>query len=291
MTSNRLYLNPFHHQGPVQDLEIFFDRESDVKRVLNRVRRGASASIVGREKIGKTSFLHHVANPRVAAAHGLSPPTHLFFYVDCKRLAGLSEDDSFRQIKAVVERIVSTWAQHFITALQDIVSSTAYDWLRKACLLFEAEGIQPIVQLDDFDWLAANSCLSAVFFHGLRALTSVHNTMAYTTASRLPLIELEHEASRTAGSPFYNIFHKFELQPFSPDESRRFLVTRLESVGAAFPEIIMESLCDLSRGEPYHLQVAGACAYDIWCENGCRLSEEHWGEIKKRFGDVMAVVV
>jgi len=287
MEPEELAPNPFHHQGPIQDHRLFFGRGSDVKKVLSKLRKGQSVSVVGKEKIGKTSLLYYVSIPRVATRHGFVPHMHFFFYVDCKLLADLSENGCFRHIKAVVEKTVSMGKVHSISALDSIASSEAYHWLEQALLLFEAEGIQPIVQLDDFDCLAANACLSRRFFDNLRALLDVHDAMACLTTSRVPLVDLEREISRIAGTPFFNIFRKFELQPFNPGETRGFLVTRLNSVGAVFPEIILEFVSDLSRGEPYRLQLAGACAYKVWRENARSLSEDHCGEIKRRFDDAL----
>ena len=289
--SNRLDRNPFCHEGPVRDPAHFFDRESDVRGVLRSVRKGQSVSIVGKAKIGKTSFLQHVADPKVVERGGLSPSKCIFFYVDCTRLACLSEDDCFGQIKRIVARTVASLDGGLASALERIPLSMVYDWLEQALSLFEVEDIRPIVQLDDFDRLATNSRLSISFYQSLRALTEQNDAMLYLVTSRLPLIEMDYVESRLTlvGSPFFNIFKRWDLQPFSPGESRDFLAVRLRSVGAAFPEFILESICNWSRGEPYRLQLAGACAYDVWCEHGCRLCEEHWGEIERRFSDEMAV--
>ena len=99
--------NPFYLQGPIQDYELFFNREAYVKKVLRGLRRGQSVSVVGKEKIGKTSLLYYISHPQVAVQHGFESQTGLFFYVDCKRLADLDERDCFRQIKAVIEQTVS----------------------------------------------------------------------------------------------------------------------------------------------------------------------------------------
>ena len=279
--------SPFHHPEPIQDREGFFNRDDEVRKVLSRLRRGQSVSVVGKEKIGKTSFLRHLSHPQVATRHGFKPDAHLFFYVDCKRLADLSEDDCLRQIKTIVGKTVSKWETRSVPALESMVSSDTYHWLEQAISLLKEEDVQSVIQLDDFDQLAANGRLSLRFFEGLRALGDVHDTMAYLTMSRVPLVELQGRLPAVAGSPFFNIFRKFELQPFDPGETRRFLVARLVSVGAAFPEIILEFIYDLSGGEPHRLQLAGACAYDVWCQNAGSLCEEHCGEIEKRFNDAL----
>ncbi len=85
--------------------------------------------------------------------------------------------------------------------------------LEQALRQFEAEGIQPIVQLDDLDCWAANDHSSYTFLGNLRALVEIHTTMTYLTTSWIPLAELQDERPKIAGSPFFNIFRKFEL-PF-----------------------------------------------------------------------------
>jgi hypothetical protein len=283
--------NPFHHQGPIRDHELFFGREADVRKVLSRLRRGQSVSVVGEEKIGKTSFLHHISNPQVAAQHGLTSQTHLFFYVPCKRLAVLDESECFRQIRAIVEKTVSTCETRSVLTFENVTSSDAYYWLNQAFSLFERAGIQPIVQLDDFGFLTANTRLSLVFFGNLRALVDVYDTLAYLTTSRVRLADLERKAPRIAGSPFFNIFREYELQAFSPGTTRRFLVSRLESVGAVFPNVVVEFISDLSRGEPYRLQLGGACAYDVWFENRGSLCDRHCPEVEKRFYDALRLTL
>jgi hypothetical protein len=279
--------NPFDHQIPIRDHRLFFDRDSDVRKVLTRLQKGQSVSVVGKEKIGKTSLLHYVSTPQVATRHSFVPHMHFFFYVDCKLLADLGEDGCFRHIKAIVGKTVSTGKVPSAPALNSIASSKAYHWLEQAFFLFETQNIQPILQLDNFDWLATNARLGRRFFDNLRALSDAYDTLAFLTTSRVPLVDLEREIPRITGSPFFNIFRKFELQPFSPYETRRFLEKRLNSAGAVFRESVLEFLSDLSQGEPCRLQLAGSCAYDVWCENACSLSEEHCGEIERRFSDAL----
>jgi len=275
--------NPFHHQGPIRDPEIFFDRERDVKKVLSYLRRGQSVFLVGKEKIGKTSFLHHVSNPEVATRHGLTCQMLLFFYVDCKPLASLDEGARFSRIKAIMETEVAKEDLSLALSLECIACLTAYEWLIQAFSLFQDKHIRAIVQLDDFDELAAAVPLSIGFLSNLRALGDVR--MSYLATSRVPLFQLQGRVAENASSPFFNIFRPCDLQPFIRDESRKFLVTRLESVEAAFGDSALDFICDLGRDGPYQLQLSGACAYDVWCKHAGSLREEHFLEIEERFED------
>jgi hypothetical protein len=275
--------NPFHHQGPIRDLDAFFNREVDVRKVLARLRKGQCVSVFGKEKIGKTSFLHYVRDPQVAARHRLTLQKHLACYFDCKQWADLSEDGCFGRIKAVLEEVISDWEAP-IPVPEGAACSGAHYWLDQTLFLFDRAGIQLTLQLDDFDRLADNDRLSLRFLDNLRSLSETHDdTLTYLTTSRSPLVELQSELPRIMGSPFFDIFWDYELRSFSLGETRMFLVTRLESVGAVFPESFLKFISDLSQGEPYRLQLAGACAYDIWYENAHYLREEHLGEIERRF--------
>jgi hypothetical protein len=287
MSSMGLAVNPFCHQSPIRDRELFFGRQTGTKRVLDRLRKGQNVSVVGKSKIGKTSFLYHVSNPQVAVENRFSPQRRIFFYIDCRCLADLSRRDCLGLIKTVVEKTISTWQAGFLPAVESATSSGAYDWLDRAFSLLGREGIPSIVQFDDFDRLAANPRLSLVFLENLRALGEMHDTLAYLTASRVPLFELQGRIPRIAGSPFFNNFWQYELGPFDPKESRRFLAARLASVDAVFPEAIQGFISDLGRGEPYRLQLAGARAYALWCENADSLCEGHCEEIEKRFNDAL----
>jgi len=278
--------NPFYHQGPILDCEHFFGREADVRKVLSRLRRGQSVSVLGKERIGKTSFLYHVSSPRVVARHRLPPEKHLFIYVDCRRLVGLSEDDCFDQIRAIVEKRIANLKTCLVLVPEDAGSLDTYDWLGQVILHCERKSLQTIVQLDDCDWLAANP-ESRSFLDKLRALVRPHSTMAYLTTSRVPLVELGAKVPHIAGSPFFNIFWTHELQPFDPNQSHRLLVTRLESVGVVFPEVMLACISDLGQGEPYRLQLVGACAYDVWCKNGGGLCEDDHGRIEKQFNNAL----
>ena len=138
-----------------------------------------------------------------------------------------------------------------------------------------------------FRWLAGNDQLSLLFFGSLRALASTYDALIYLATSRIPLGDLERKAPRIAGSPFFEIFRQYELQPFGPDEARRFLLTRLASVGAIFPVVILERISDLTGGQPHQLQRAGARVCDLWCEKTGGLDERHLKEVEVLVREVL----
>jgi hypothetical protein len=280
MTPTRFAPNPFYYRGPIQRRELIVQSNSFVRRVLKRLQRGQSVSVVGKEKTGKTSFLYYTATPEVAVRHGFAPQMHLFFYVACKPMGKLSKEECFVQIKETIEQTVSAWETRSVSGIQNLSISDAYRWIEEALWLLVQQGIQPIIQLDDLECLATTNREGYTFLGNLRALAEIHS-VAYLTASQVSLVELQRDP-KIAGSPFFNIFREYELQFFAPHHSHKFLMERLASVGADFPENIREFILS-QEDDPYRFQLAAACGYDVWCENEGCLQEEHLEEVKKRF--------
>lgn len=271
--------NPFRHQDPIRDRDVFFNRDADVREVLTRLRKGQNVSVIGKEKADRTSFLLQVSDPQAAARHGLVLQDHLFCYLDCKQLADLGDDDRFGRIKAALEKVISDWEAP-IPVPEDIAGSDAYYWLDQTLFLFDRAGIQLTLQLDDFDRLDR---LTRRFLGKLRSLET-HDALTWLTASRVPLVELQSERPSITGSPFFDVFWDHELGPFNPDKCCRLLAAGLETVEVTFSEGVLEFIAHLSQGEPWRMQLACACAYDVWYEKGKEeLCDEDCGEIEERF--------
>lgn len=284
MASTTKDQNPFHPRDPIRCCDDFFNRDADVRSVLVRLRKGQSVSVVGKNKIGKTSFLHYVSDPQVAVRHDFVLQKHLFCYVGCEHLTDLGEDDCLAYIRAVVVEAISTWAASPVLSHVDAVCPDAYLWLDQMLSAFDRAGVQLIVQLDDFDWLMSNQRLSLRFLDNLRALSEVLDTLTYLTTSRIPLVDLQGEIPYISGSPFFDIFWEYQLPSFGAAEARSLLATRLEAVGATCEDGVLEFVCGLSQDEPHRLQVAGTCMYEVWCEKGRRpVCDADCGEIEARF--------
>lgn len=283
MTTAAFHPNPFCYQGPVREVDSFFGRKAITKNVLNRLRKNSSVSVVGQAKSGRTSFLHYVLHPQIAAEHGLQRGTYHAFYVDCKELATLSETECLEKIRVTFKQELLRDPRCPVLTVENPIDGNAYDWLTATLDHLDKTSIQTFIQLDDFEFLAGNERLNSSFLGHLRSLADRYLKMAYLVTSQVPLYELEKDISRLAGSPFFNIFKQYELDLFSHEESLVFLKTRLDAAQVDFPESILRSVCVLSDGMPHHLQMIAACAYEVWCENGGTVRAEHWTTIRERF--------
>jgi hypothetical protein len=279
--SNR---NPFRCQESDWRREAFFNRDTDVRKVLSKLRRCQSVSVFGQGKIGKTWFLHQISDSEVTAQHGLALQKHCIAYIDCRDQANLNEEGWWGCIRAAVQEVVLARDVSHIPVLEGAGCSDAHYWLNQTLSRFDRVGVQLTVQLDNFDCLAKSDRLSLELLDNLRALSEAQDVMSYVTASKDSLVDLQNELPLIMGSPFFDIFWDHELRPFSRDDTLRFLTDSLEPEGVHCLQSVLECLASLSRGEPGLLQLACACAYDVWEDKGrISLSDEDCGEVEKRF--------
>jgi len=277
--------NPFCLE-PIRLEAQFFGREQEIRRALRFLHREQSVSVVGPAKIGKTSFLLHVARPFVRARHKLAED-RVFVYFDCDLLAELGQGECYlhiregaiRQIKdsKSVDKAVGTELEG---AVRKAGLQTAYFGLRTMFQAAQENDVRLVVILDNFDSLVRNSLLDGSFFSSLRGLATNYH-MAYLVASQLSMYELEE--IRLEASPFFNIFAKVQLDQLEPAESLELVCTSLKRLPVEFPDSVIGHILNLGSNRPDRLQRAGYVAFQLWQENGGSLRSVHCGEISRRF--------
>jgi hypothetical protein len=55
-------VNPYSAGGMVIDPAMFFGRDDELRRIRDRLRKGDSTSVVGLQRIGKSSLLYQLAH-------------------------------------------------------------------------------------------------------------------------------------------------------------------------------------------------------------------------------------
>jgi len=278
--------NPFC-LAPVKGLGQFFGREKETRQALDFLYQRQSVSIVGPAKIGKTSFLSHVAHPDIRAQHRLAEE-QIFVHFSGRSLADCDLDQCYLYILEGTIRQIRGAASAYEAigvglerAVREASLRTAYLGLRTLFRTAQASGLKLIVLLDDFEFLAQNPHLEDHLFSALRSLHTSYQ-VAYLVASQSPLYTLERVLSES--SPFFNIFHPVPLRLLTPEESHTLVVTLLQEAGVKFPQFATDCILELGQNTPYHLQRAGHIAFQIWQENGGALQAIHCEKIREKFG-------
>ena len=230
---------PFSDRGCIQNPKRLYDRQDIFKKLHQELSLGNSCSLVGDTEIGKSSILWKLCQEGVRKFN--LPPT-IFFYFD---LQFTPDYKSFRYELCNLLKIQI-----------DIDSSSFFPDLkrkleRKRCILCCDE----IEVLQDFDEYLPETLR---FLRGLASHPQIPFTLV--TASRCSLNELFPDRLYK-GSPFYNISTQINVPPFSKQDAKGFLKTRLANTNIQFSEAQIQSLIEESQCHPARLQEKAADLY------------------------------
>jgi AAA+ ATPase superfamily predicted ATPase len=243
----------FFTGGPCPE-EYFFGRTEETGKVLGLLRRNQNVSVVGKRRIGKSSFLLHISNPVVSKTYDLVK--HRFVYMCCRDLADLASAESRAKIVQRAEQRIPEVTSSL--PLGGASSAVNFERCRRFFRDVEKAGLRCVVMLDHFESLTENPQIDYDFLGGLRAMNAMHQVL-YVVASTEPLVELEdrwlNDWDQT--SPFFNIFYKFDLTPFIEDESRAFLRQGFDRASLSVPESAVDLIVSQAQDHPFYLQSAG----------------------------------
>ncbi|MCL4295810.1 MAG: winged helix-turn-helix domain-containing protein [Anaerolineae bacterium] len=284
--------NPFFHRGPIHNRVYFFGREQETGQALSLLGNGQSISLVGQRRIGKSSFLFHLADPHIFTQYGLDPAQHLFVYLDCGSLSTLPPPDLYR---VLLEEIGDTLTDVVGTSLLNREADPAetrhltHRAFEQTLRHLTRQGWQLILLLDEFERLSRNPHLDPDFFSGLRALAA-RNSVAYVTASKQPLLELTYANASALSSPFFNIFASIRLGLFAEEEAHNLLTTLAARSGLTFSPSTLDLLLDLAGPHPLFLQIAGFHAFELMQTSEVRSTKTSEvlpdpAELRRRFLD------
>lgn len=237
----------FLFNEPLPGPEELYGRKRERETLISRTARKASTSITGPRRIGKTWLIQYLCQVmverlgprfRVGYLDGMSP--------QCKTEAGFAA------------RALSNLGLPVPAENEGLVS------LDKGLQQLVAKNIVPVLCIDEFDHFGANADFSLDFFGGLRAMCSTSN-LVLVIVSKNPLHLVVNKDAQ--GSPFFNIFERILLKPFTYSETEQFI--REKCAMAKLPPQDCDYLWDYGRSStaeqawlPLRLQLAGK----ILCE-------------------------
>lgn len=264
----------FLFNAPLTDADEFFGRRRERLTLLDRTHKGLATSIVGPRRIGKTWLMQHM----MLAASKQFGPRYRIAYIDatsprCVSVAGF--------VATVLEELKID-----NIASSEMVLDLAY--LDHSLKNIRRQGYMPVLCIDEFEGLANEQTFDLRFFTSLRAIAQAG--LALVVASKSSLLELVSSTLKT--SPFFNIFERLTLKPFSIKEAKKFVEAR--SSVAGFTQQECSRLLSYGQVEglgwpPARLQLVGKLLLEEK-----RLSEnedadyyrpddpDYWGDFEKR---------
>lgn len=258
--------NPYTSRGPIADPVMFFGRCAELQEIASFISHHQSVSIVGPEKIGKSSLLLHLMRPETLSGFQMFSDM-VFVYLDCTILA----DDPPEQCLATFGELVSTTLQKNGHApeptLQAVISHPGWSAVDRSLFNLSKRGLNLVVALDEFEQLAGNPHLEVSFYNALRSLAGRFR-LSFITCSNQPLIELTclNQTTGILSSPFFNIFSMINLGLFSKAEAEALIRVPWEATGVEGSTRHEDVIYQLAGGHPYALQIA---CYHAFENPGC----------------------
>ena len=238
--------NPYFNLAMIRNVEMFFGRNKLLKRFYAALANRQSVSILGKRRIGKSSFLWCAALPEMQARFPFDLSHHIFIFLDLHDYLHRSSEDFFHR----VSREIIEQAEKVPGLVLPVETNGADVFSRLLDQIFK-RGFFPVLLLDSFDKVTLNEDFGPEFFGFLRAQAS-RGRVSYVTASMKPLYEVCHRS--IAGSPFFNIFYKYSLEALTSEEAYDLITIPSKEAGVIFTEEEVALVSKLAGRHPFFIQ-------------------------------------
>ncbi|MGI9058479.1 MAG: helix-turn-helix domain-containing protein [Ktedonobacteraceae bacterium] len=237
----------FLFNEPLADPQELYGRRREKETVLARTAHKASTSITGPRRIGKTWLLRYLR---------LIGPERLGTRFSIGYLDGMSPQ--CKTVAGFVAEACTTFGLPLPQINEGLLS------LDKGLRQLMAKKLVPVLCIDEFDSFSSSEEFTLDFFAGLRAMTHTSD-LVLVIASKNPLHLVVRKS--VSGSPFFNIFERLALKPFTYTEAEHFIQDK--STSASFEPDERDYLWTFGKEHedekawaPLRLQLAGK----ILCE-------------------------
>ena len=261
-------INPFWIDGPVPPSR-FIGRRREGRKTFSQLTGPGQGSVTisGPRCTGKTSLLHYIAAPEIAAEWDLTEDNALISLLDCQLVDYPFDVTAFwRQVLNLLQPHLQASMGEELQELrqQEQIGNAHFESFLDA--LHEG-GQRLILLLDNFDQLiqtqVANETVIRDFLSQLRALINRGpRTLSLVVTTGQPLEELCQTIDFGGASPFPNSFMSIRLKGFSDQEINELIENALSGMGVAFDEHDRSHVSRLSRGHPLLAQLAGHLLFE-----------------------------
>jgi tRNA A-37 threonylcarbamoyl transferase component Bud32 len=257
--------NPFFSRQRITDPDSFYGRLREIENLYSAIITHQCRSIVGERKLGKSSLLTAVAQPRIMARYGLDPERTLFVYLDLEGMSSARREDFWVEVLDRLSSALPSAADQLREQTERLLAGEElrFTTVRRLLRRMRDAGLDLVLTLDEFEGLARNPNFEPDFYGELRSLAG-ELSIVYLTASRRGLYELTYHHSDTLSSPFFNIFSELDLGLMPEGEARGLLATlSQQGQGPGFCEEEIDLGLEMAGPHPFFLQIAGFHLYEL----------------------------
>jgi Novel STAND NTPase 2 len=241
-------MNPYQNLTAVRNPDMFYGRATLLRRLFAAITSQQSVSLIGSRHMGKSSLLKHICHPTIQQRYNFNSRQHILISIDLREYLSNSTDDFFEGVC----RLIINQSRQYATIAPP--NKSGKDKFSDILDLLNDQGLHPVLLMDAFDNIARNEQFDPDFFSFLRAEAM---KVSYVTASIAPLNEISHKDIK--GSPFFNIFVPYTLDPLTLDEARALITEPAMRAGLPFTPDEIEFILRYAGRHPFFIQ--RACYY------------------------------
>ena len=288
--------NPFIFGGPVAPND-FFGRSESVEFIMDRLygRSRSSVALWGDRRVGKSSLLHYLAQPKLRRHWVDNPGRNYMIFIDCQIFAKFNRLVFWQEVLEQISGLVTdTTMPQEADALLD-GNGIEERALRRFFRKMQFAGETLTLLLDEFGhliWLTSEDArqeLRALFAFLRTTITAVNpatpnaRPLALVTSTRRPLDEVCRPAygGSDAGSPFHNPFVFERLKPFQIEDVNTLISSRLVGTDVSFSEQEIKHLLSMAGCHPILVQSYASELFTAKEDRGDGLV--NFAEIDERF--------
>jgi class 3 adenylate cyclase len=246
--------NPYLNRVMIPHPSMFFGRNAVVKRVGSRIcaQRPQSISIVGERRIGKSSLLNYLYNPRTRLKVMEEAERYICLFIDFQQLRTIEEGQFLQLIYGELKKTLKDQIE--------LELSPDNEGMRLLCEQVTQADYKLVMLFDEFESVTKNERIGAQFYSFLRSLAN-NFSVAFITASGRNLKDMcvSHEIS---DSPFFNVFSVQHLGLFRRSAAETLISEPSAAAGIAL-EPVSSQILACGGLYPFFLQMACSAWFEF----------------------------
>jgi serine/threonine protein kinase len=267
--------NPYLNRAMIKRPAEFFGRTKEVRKIYSRLDAPdpQSISVVGDRRIGKSSLLNYIYHPKNRKQHMQNNDNAVFAYLDF-------QSDAAFDVPKFIDFLFNMFTLECKGTHDFAGRARTLDELRAVVQELHDAGKRIVILMDEFESITRNPKFEKQFFSFLRSLGNNYK-VAYVTSSSEDLQQMCYDKD-IADSPFFNIFGKLPLRPFTREEAVELVTAPSKAEGVPL-EAYADEIIGLAGLFPLYLQIGCSTVFEYLVEN--EGAGPNWDEIRRGFMD------
>ena len=225
----------------------FIGREQEKNELIKGIYSGIKYSLYGQKRVGKTSLAFELTRILESMDGEKSrilgnDVEYKVAYCDCGTI--LTEKDLWKKILKGLD-------------LEYDFISDEIDYFYISEILLNNINVRKLIILDEFQIIASNNKIPQDFYNFLRGISNTNSLINYMTISKSPIFDIEQLYDHLIGSPFFNIFTKYNLKALPKGEASKLLNDGLRNLLNGQQKLVDE-LIEYSGTSPFYLNKIGS---------------------------------